>query len=65
MAKNQICSLHVVAFGILLMLKCSNSEIFTNPFLLREAFLTEGRLVKIVTDLGIERNSTLGQAIEE
>ena len=65
MAKDKICNVHVAAFGILLMLNCSNSEIFTNPFRLREAFLTEGRLIKVVTELDIERNSTLGKAIEE
>ena len=65
MARDQICRVHVAAIGILLMLNGSNSEIFTNPFQLREAFLTEGQLIKIVTELSIERNSTLGKAIEE
>ena len=65
MAKKPICSVHVAALGILLMLNSSNSEIFTNPFQLREAFLTEGRLIKIVSELGVEGNSTLGKAIEE
>ena len=55
----------MVALGILLTLNRCGCEIFTNPFLLREAFLTEGELVRTITGFGIDRNTSLGETIGE
>ena len=54
-----------IAIGTLLTLNRCSGEIFTNPFLLREALLTEGELVKMITGFGIDRSTALGKAIEE
>lgn len=55
----------IAIIGTLLTLNRCSGEIFTNPFLLREALLTEGELVKMITEFGMDRSTALGRAIEE
>ena len=43
----------------------SSCEIFTNPFQLKAAFMLEHRLIKNITDVGIDCETPLGSAIAE
>ena len=65
MARRPIVTNLIAAMGMMLTLNRSGGEIFTNPFLLREALLTEGEIVKMITEFNIDRNTTLGKAIDE
>ena len=65
MKRQAIITRFVAAVGALLTLNGCGGEVFTNPFLLREAFLTEGELVKRIAEFGIDSNTLLGKAIEE
>ena len=65
MKRQAIITRFVAAVGALLTLNGCGGEVFTNPFLLREAFLTEGELVKRIVEFGIDSNTSLGKAIEE
>ena len=49
----------------LVLLDHSSSEIFTNPFQLKAAFVLEHRLIKNITSLGISSDTKLGKAIAE
>ena len=57
--------LAVIGTWLTLTLNRCGGEIFTNPFLLRAAFLTEGEIVRMITGFGMDRNTSLGEAIVE
>ena len=61
---NLVRLLAVIGTWLTLTLNRCGGEIFTNPFLLRGAFLTEGEIVRMITGFGIDRNTTLGEAID-
>ena len=61
---NLIPPLAVIGTWLTLTLNRCGGEIFTNPFLLRGAFLTEGDIVRMITGFGIDQNTSLGEAIE-
>ena len=54
----------VIGTWLTLTLNRCGGEIFTNPFLIRAAFLTEGEIVRMITGFGIDQNTSLGEAIE-